>query len=266
MLPRIVASTSKRPTRSWYLDPIVAEQKRQVHRDLVYRWAGHLQVRTYLKTDLFEEANGEDQILFDLYPTDCRALGMDLSVQTVREAMRRCPNPAARFLVCDIRRMALRPGCADLIVSTSTLDHLESAAELRASLAELAGLLGEGGLLVVTLDNPANPLYAPLRWASRRGWVPFTLGFTASMAELNRLLAELDLEVVGNEWIIHNPRLVSTLVFLGLRKLLGAHADRPIGILLRLFAGLGRLRTRRWTACFVAAGARKRVTGATFAE
>lgn len=252
---------SSEPSRSWYLDPLVAQQKRRVHRDLVYRWAGAIQVRTFLKTDLFEEANGEDHLLFDLYPCDCRAVGMDVSPQTVTQARQRCPNPAARFLVCDVRRPALRPGRLDLIVSTSTLDHLESAADLRASLAELAGLLREGGLLIVTLDNPHNPLYRPLRWASRRGWVPFSLGCTLSMAELNRLLNDLNLEVVGNEWLLHNPRIISTLLCLGLRKLLGRRADRPVRALLGLFAWLGGLPTRRWSACFVAACARRPVTG-----
>lgn len=248
---------SAEPTRSWYLDPVVAAQKRRVHRELVHRWARGLQVRTFLKTDLFEEANGEDQLLFDLYPGDCRAVGMDISAQTVGGALRRCSNPAARFLVCDVRRPALRPGCVDLIVSTSTLDHLESVAELRACLAELCALLRDGGLLIITLDNPHNPLYPPLRWASRRGLISFSLGYTVPMAELNRLLQELNLEIVGNDWLLHNPRMFSTLLCLGLRTLLGTRADGPIRILLVLFAALGRLRTRPLTACFVAACARK---------
>lgn len=249
------------PPRSWYLDPVVARQKRLVHRDLIHRWASGLVVRTFLKTDLFEEANGADQLLFDLYPPTCWAVGMDVTARTVSRAARRCQNPSARFLICDVRRPALRPGSVDLVVSTSTLDHLASAAEFRASLAEIAGLLREGGLLIVTLDNPDNPLYPPLRWASRRGWIPFSLGHTVSMQELNRLLAELNLEVVGNDWLLHNPRMLSTLLCLGLRKALGRRADRPIEALLGLFAKLGRLPTRRWTACFVAACARRPAVG-----
>ncbi len=252
-----VSATEARASASWYLDPAVARQKRQVHRELIHRWARGLEVRAFLKTDLFEEANGADQILFDLYSPSAQAVGMDLSAATVRRAAGNCPNPSARFLVCDIRRPALRPGCLDLIVSTSTLDHLENAAEFRASLAELAGLLREGGLLIVTLDNPGNPLYRPLRWASRRGWVPFPLGYTASMSELNRLLTGLGLEVVGNDWLLHNPRMISTLFWLGLRKLFGKKADRAIPAILTLLDKLGQLPTRRWTACFVAACARR---------
>ena len=250
-----MASTGE--SASWYLDPVVAKQKRQIHRELIYRWARDLEVRSFLKTDLFEEANGADQLLFDLYPAAQLAAGMDLCAATVRRAARRCDNPTARFLVCDIRHPALRPGCLDLIISTSTLDHLETAAEFHAALAELAGLLREGGLLIVTVDNPQNPLYHPLRWASRRGWTPFSLEHTVSMSELNRLLANVGLEVVGNDWLVHNPRVVSTLVWMGLRKLFRTHADGVIGSFLRLLERLGRLPTRRWTACFIAVCARR---------
>ena len=245
---------------SWYLDPLVARQKRDVHRDLIYRWTRGLQVETYLKTDLFEEANGADQILFDLYPPPCVAIGMDLSAATVSKAAGRCPNASARFLVCDVRHAALRPGSLDLIVSTSTLDHLDTAAQFRESLEELTGLLREGGLLIVTVDNPHNPLYRPLRWASRRGWLPFALGYTPRLEELESVLAGLQLEVLASEWLLHNPRAISTLLWICLRKLFKKKADFPIQVLLGLFSGLGRLPSRRWTACFTAVCARRTTT------
>jgi SAM-dependent methyltransferase len=214
-------------------------------------------VGTFLKTDLFEEANGADQILFDLYPPPCLAIGMDLSAATVSRAAGRCPNASARFLVCDVRHPALRSGSLDLIVSTSTLDHLETAGQFQQSLAGLAGLLRQGGLLIVTVDNPQNPLYGPLRWASRRGWLPFALGYTPSMRELMDFLAGLRLEVVAQDWLLHNPRGISTLVWIALRKLLKKRAETPISLILRALAAMGRLPTRRWTACFSAVCARR---------
>ena len=242
---------------SWYLDPVAAEQKGRVHRELVHRWANGLEIRTFLKTDLFEEANGADQILFDLYPPESRAVGMDLVEATASRARQRSPNPSLRFLVCDIRHPALKPGSLDLIVSTSTLDHLENAEEFEACLAEVAGLLRPGGLLIVTLDNLENPLYRPLRWASRRGWTPFPLGYTVSMKGLTRALTGIGLEVTHTELLLHNPRVVTTLLCLAFRKLLGRRADLPVRALLGIFSLLGHLPSRRWTACFIAACARK---------
>ena len=47
---------------SWYLDPLVARQKRDKHLALLQAWwnGGSAMV---LKTDLFEEANGYDELL-----------------------------------------------------------------------------------------------------------------------------------------------------------------------------------------------------------
>src|SRR5262249_42779117 len=126
------------------------------------------------------------------------------------------------------------------------------------ALAELARVLRPGGRLVVTMDNPHNLLYQPLRWASRFGWAPYPLGYTTSLGALAKGLEAAGLEVQEVTTLIHNPPGVSTLLFLGLRRLLGPRADGPIRGALRLFAGLGWLPTRRFTACFVAACGRKR--------
>jgi hypothetical protein len=57
--------------------------------------------------------------------------------------------------------------------------------------------------------------------------------------------------------LIHNPRLVSTALFMALRRTLGRRADGPIRFLLGSFERLGRLPTREYTACFVAVCGRK---------
>ncbi len=113
--------------------------------------------------------------------------------------------------------------------------------------------------MVITLDNPENPLFHILRWVSRLGWAPFPLGFTASGRQLNSYLSEEGLEVLANEWLIHNPRRLSTAIILALRKILGRRGEILILRLLRLFALLGGLPSRGFTACFVVACARKPV-------
>lgn len=241
---------------SWYLDKLVAEQKRQVHQQLIRRWAQPLAVRRVLKTDLFEEAYGADQILFDLFPGASLTAGIDLSWATVRRASASRLNAATVVLLSDVRRLALADESFDLIVSTSTLDHFDSAAEFSVAL-ELARVLRPGGLLIVTLDNPQNPMYPLLRWVSRRRGAPFRLGHTTSQSGLLESLRHAELEPVATEVLIHNPRLISTLLFLALRRLAGRRADPIIRGVLRLFAGLEHLPTCRFTACFIAACARK---------
>ncbi|MGD0201806.1 MAG: class I SAM-dependent methyltransferase [Bryobacteraceae bacterium] len=250
-------SVGSRPSPSWYLDRLVAAQKRRVHQELIWRWTHDLEVSRVLKTDVFEEAYGGDQILFDLFPGAALAIGMDVAWQTAQRAQAKCGNPRVGFLVSDVRSLGVRSESVDAVVSTSTLDHLDSREALVAALKELTCVLRPGGLAVVTIDNPENPLYALLRWASRRGWAPYPLGYTVSLSGLVRGLEAAGLEVLATDTLIHNPRLISTFLFLALRRLLGRRADGPIRALLAVFAALGRLPTRRFTACFVAACARK---------
>jgi len=239
---------------SWYLDPLVAEQKRCEHLALLRTWSGGAPA-IVLKTDLFEEANGADELLA-AFPSASRLIGMDLVPATVfRARARRLAD--ARFIVSDVRRLALADGSVDLVFSNSTLDHFEKRDDLEVAIGELARVLEPGGRIIVTLDNPRNPLYGMLRWASRRVTAPLALGHTLSRDALADLLRRQGLEIAGSATLIHNPRLLSTALFLALRRTLGPRADAPIGILLRAFAWLGRLPTREYTACFVAVCARK---------
>jgi SAM-dependent methyltransferase len=69
----------------------------------------------------------------------------------------------------------------DVIVSNSTLDHFGSWAELGASLHELHRVLKTRGLLIITLDNRANPIVAlrnaaPFPLLHRLGLVPCYVG------------------------------------------------------------------------------------------
>jgi SAM-dependent methyltransferase len=242
---------------SWYLDPLVALQKREVHLELVRCWTSGAAPARLLKTDLFEEANGGDHILFDLSPAPAHRFGFDLAHATARSAARRFAAFDAGLFCCDVRHLAIASDSLDLILSTSTLDHLDSVDELRGAIGELARALKPGGRLILTLDNPRNPIYWVLRLMSRLGWLPFHLGITVSRAHMISMLEQAGLEVLVSRMLIHNPRLASTLLFLALRRLLGHRAHSPIACLLRLFGALDRLPTREFTACFSAACAQK---------
>jgi SAM-dependent methyltransferase len=211
-----------------------------------------------LKTDLFEEAYGSDQLLFELDAHCEIALALDLSPTTVSRARERRPSGCgALFLATDVRHVALQSRSVDLVISTSTLDHFPSRGDFELALAELARILRPGGQLIITVDNSRNPLYWPLRWLSRTGFAPYPLGYTPSPSGLVRCLRSAGLEAVATGWLIHNPRMISTALFLLIRRVLGDHADGPIRSLLRLFAALGRLPARNLTACFFAVSARK---------
>ncbi len=244
-------------SRSWYLDPLVASQKREEFQRLIKAWDRASGLRTVLKTDLFEEANGEDQLLFDSFRQVPLVVGIDIDEAVVGAARRKSAGSGVHSLVSDVRDLPFQDGCLDYVISTSTLDHFEDSREIERSLRELARVLREGGRLLVALDNPWNPLYHVLRLVSRAPRFPFRLGKTLSRTQLEECLAKCDLVVLGGETVIHNPRLVSTLLFLLLRRLLGRFSDQPVGWLLAGFGLMRHLPSRQITGCFVAVCAEK---------
>jgi SAM-dependent methyltransferase len=227
-----------------------------VHLELVARWAGKPFGRL-LKTDLFEEANGSDQLLFELAGDCGLAIGLDQDQAIVERAGRRRPRRRpVSCLAADARSIPLKTGCIDVVLSNSTLDHFEEKSHFGQAVQELARILSPRGVLILTLDNPLNPLYWPLRWFSAAG--PFRLGYTPHPGTLKHQLERAGLEVIGSESLLHNPRVISTLLFLAIRRLAGRRGDRVVRTLLEAFAQLGRLPTQRFTCCFYAVAARKR--------
>ncbi len=242
---------SARESDSWYLDPLVAEQKAAANLALVSRWAHASPRRTALKTDLFEEANGEDHILRSLAAYGARIIGLDHSAATVARARRRFPESEFQMAVADLRAMNFRSGTIDFIVSTSTLDHFDTREQFLEALRELHRVLSPGGRMVLLLDNPLNPGYWPLRLLCHRVG-SFGLGYTMSRAAFRRELEGLGLRTIGVDYAIHNPRMVSTLLFLALRRVLRSRAEPAVRALVRLFDSLGKLPTSPLTACFSA--------------
>jgi len=249
---------ASRRNPAWYLDREAALQKRRIHLELIRKWVGRSPSGRILKTDLFEDAWGADQIVFDLFAPDAAPiLGMDIASATAAAAQARAPGQTLPVFVADVRSLPLAPASLDVVLSTSTLDHFASKAEFAQAFQGLCELLKPGGRLIITLDNPLNPWYPLLRLASRGGLTPFRFGYTKTAGAVMRDLGRNGFEILDHDWLIHNPRILSTILFLGLRRLLGRHADRPIRWGLALFALPGRFWTRRFTACFFAIHARK---------
>ncbi len=236
-------------SNSWYLDPIVAEQKAATNRALVRRWAGSSRGGTVLKTDLFEEANGADDVLVSLAAFGSQVVGMDHEPSTVAAARQRFPDPSLAMTTSDLCAMNFKDGAFDLILSTSTLDHFHSRAEFLKALEELARVLRPGGRMILVLDNPLNPGYWPLRMLCHRA-TSFYLGYTMTRARFCGELRELGLKTLWKGYAIHNPRMVSTLIFLFLRRLFGRYADPAVRACVRLFELIGKLPTKPLTACF----------------
>lgn len=241
----------------YYLDPFLGALKRDAHLALVRRWDATPPRGRALKTDLFEEAFGSDAFLGDLASKERLIVGMDISIAVIERARRCDPERRAHYVVADVRHLPFASGAFATVVSPSTLDHFAEESDLRGSLRELARVLEPGGRAVITLDNPDNILDPLLRLVSRMGLLPYYVGCSLRVTELEAALRAAGLDVLGSTAILHNPRLLATAAVAAANRL----GWRPlIAAVRRTLVAAQRLERSRWryrTGSFVAAGAVK---------
>lgn len=179
---------------------------RAAHLQLLARWIGEPTGR-WLKTDLFEERQSSRALLGSLASADW--IGIDLAPETVRTSGIR---PAA---ASDVRRLPFAPGAFDGVLSTSTLDHFAERASIDVALRELRRVIAPAGRLVLTLDNPQNPLVRvrnalPRTVAQRTGLVPFAVGATYGLDDGAAALGRAGFTVLDTATVLHAPHVVGT--------------------------------------------------------
>lgn len=185
----------------------------ELHEGLLKRWQGRLAPGEWiLKTDLFEEATGEDAPAWRMRAMGWRPLGTDVGRGIVRTALRR--GAPAMAAVCDVRRLAFAPGTIPAIFCNSTLDHFEHAGEIDVALGELWRVLRPGGLLMLTLDNPRHPVVAlrnalPRRLTDALGITNFHVGPTLALDDACRCLAAIGFEILESSTFMHVLRYLA---------------------------------------------------------
>lgn len=182
------------------------------YRDLITRWFASAPVGRSLKTDLFEEAVTPHHLFAEL---GAQGVGLDVSPAVVRSASERIGTDVngatAPVLVCDLRALPFAEGSFQRILSGSSLDHFEDKGDIRVALADLARSLAPGGCLVITFDNPHNPIVRlrnglPFPVLRASGLVPYYVGATYGRADVERELTALGLRITHVSAIVHVPR------------------------------------------------------------
>jgi SAM-dependent methyltransferase len=184
----------------------------ELHRLLVARWLPPGPLAHILKTDAFDEATSD---LGLRVATAGTAISLDVSVATLQMARRR--HTGLLPLAGNVRSLPLKSAVFDLIVSTSTLDHMESVDDIQVALAELFRVLTPGGRMILTLDNRRNPIVAlrsalPQRLLRALRVVPYQTGANCGPGRLADMVTSAGFEILSIASLMHTPRLPSVLL------------------------------------------------------
>jgi SAM-dependent methyltransferase len=243
----------ERPQRLW------RRHSDAVHARLLQEWLPASFAGRVLKTDVFDEAVS-DGLCASLEALPGHPIAMDVSRVIARSARRRL-SQSVRVVAADVRRLPFADACFDAVASLSTLDHFSREADLHRALAELRRVLRPGGRLVLTLDNPGNPLVAarnalPEAWRRRSRLVPYFVGATLGARDLGRALEALDFQVEERTALIHAPRVAAVALGGLLERRAGPALQQRFLRVLMGFERMARWPTRQRSGHFVAVRAR----------
>jgi SAM-dependent methyltransferase len=221
---------------------------------LLKKWASELQGKRVLKTDLFEEAAENGDFLFWLLSQGAQAHGMDISFKITQMAVRNSQGHDFPFhygVASDITRCAYRDNSFDVIISNSTLDNLRPEG-VPAALKELKRILKPGGVLILTLDNALNPLYA-LGYAIEKILKSnrYYQGRCYTLKGAEKLAQENGFLIRDAAAIVHIPTPFNKIALM-LSKLTRGRSGPASRCLINLFSKMGRRKTQFLTGWFIA--------------
>ncbi|MBT8403459.1 MAG: class I SAM-dependent methyltransferase [Gemmatimonadetes bacterium] len=248
------AAWHARPQRAWR---VVSDR---VNVRLIDRWFGTRVEGKVLKTDLFDEVVGGG-LADRLAASFDQVVGIDISPAVVEVVRQRHPHLQAE--VADVRELPFADGSFSAVVSNSTLDHFDRTDDIERALGELHRVLAPGGRLLVTFDNPGNPIVGlrntlPRKVLAASRMVPYAVGATLDRSGLDRTLDRLGFDIVALSACWHSPRFLVVLGGHGIDRLGWPWLRRAYTRAWSWFEVLERLPTRFLTGHFVVALAEKR--------
>ncbi len=226
----------------------------ELHARLLAEWLPPAPVKRVLKTDAFEEAVGALGLHAKLASVAQTVVSVDLSAIMLSHARKR--HPSLHPVSGSVGSLPIRDQAFDVVVSTSTLDHLDSLDDVAASLRELHRVLRPGGRLILTLDNRTNPVIAlrsvlPHGWLRRLRLVPYETGANCGARRLAQLAIDAGFEPMAVGSLMHSPRLPCIWLGRVLERLGSARIERTLVRSMLALEHLERWPTRALTGYFV---------------
>ncbi len=238
----------KQPNRLWRLHSDTIDSR------LLARWLPEKETGRYLKTDMYNESLGAG-ISLPGRAGNWTSFGMDIAAEMLKAS--RQMGGHRSLVVTDIRTLAFAQDSFDAIFSNSTLDHFNSADQITISLSECYRILKPGGRLILTMDNPLNPILAlrqalPYRLLVKMRITTFYYGRTLTPEGLRKALVDTGFKIRHIEPVLHCPRILSILASRIVDHWAMDGFKRKFLEKLSRFEKLGRLPTRYLTGYYTA--------------
>jgi len=230
-----------------HIDPIFGKYKSEQFIAVVTRWGLPLNKKKILKTDLREEAFGDDEVLFSLPVVGCEIYGIDISSTVVKAAAQKGPFPSLKFITADVCKLPFPDEYFDIILSNSTLDHFTAHEDFITALSELKRVLKPSGRLIITLNNKHNINFRILlKLESLLQLKDYPVQFF-SMNDVRHACKEVGLAIEHVDSIIHIISPFNSIA-LCVRRIVPKHiADRIARMCVAFASVLGK---SRWTKLF----------------
>lgn len=136
-----------------YFGKILGGYKRKCYLNIINEWVASKKFNRLLKTDLYEEAHGVDDIL--PYLKNCiHKTGIDNSRFIVNKAFE---NSKKEFdcVFADLKELPFENEVFDIVFSSSTLDHCNQEI-MYEYLKEIHRVLNDKGIVIISINNKHN--------------------------------------------------------------------------------------------------------------
>ena len=170
--------------------------KADILSEKIIKILGDIEGKSILKTDLYEDAFGSDQLINRTEFEKSFITGIDISLNVTSLAKSKMGSGLNRYVNCDVMSLPFKNNEFDVILSVSTLDHFDDVSDFKKSIHELMRVLKQNGLFLLILDNKLSLFYYTNVLKKYLKILPFKLGKTFLPWEVKNMFRDSQMEVV----------------------------------------------------------------------
>lgn len=186
---------------------------------LIKRYFGNFKGKKILKTDLWNEVNNT-QILLWLAQEGGEAYGFDISSYLVSRTKKNFARSGlkGKFINCDIRQIKFDDNSFDFVYSMGTIEHIQ---DYDQALKEIYRVLKPGGIAIIGTPNKLDPFLRPLIvWLfSKFDKYPYAPEKSFTFSELEREIGKTGFKIEARTGLLFMPAALRIIDVYSYRKL-----------------------------------------------